>query len=264
MSLSLAAIAAAADTLATRRRHGVSGGLLPSDCRPQSVQDALRIQAQVMQRMSDEVGGWKCGTPQGDRLVVAPIYGSTIHQGQQVPVWPSALEGAGVRVEPELAFVLARDLPVRDVAYAPADVDAALSHAHLALELIASRYDTDVDQQFEDKLADGLVNQGLYLGPRVSVDKARAAQALSIAWKDAQATHPLTGVHPDREPLKPLYWLVEHLRAEGIGLKAGQVVITGSYAGTFPCPLHQLLAFSYGDLGQFELTFVSRSQGVLG
>lgn len=259
MHLSQAAVDQAAHGLAARRRQGLSGPLLPEDCRPRSVPDALRIQAGVIERMGDAVGGWKCGTPQGDRCVVAPIYASTIHTGPDVPVWPSAEGGAAVRIEPELAFVLAHDLPARDQPYTSDEVDAALSHAHLALELIASRYDADEVPTFEDKLADGLVNQGLYLGPRVDIDAAKQAQAFPIAWQDAAALHALDGVHPDRAPLKPLYWLVEHLRSTGQGLRAGQVVITGSYAGTFPCPLRQVLHFSYGGLGRFEVTFQARA-----
>ena len=40
--------------------------------------------------------------------------------------------------------------------------------------------------------------------------------------------------------------------------QAQQVVITGSYAGTFPCPVDQDLSFTYGDLGRFKVRFHAR------
>ena len=40
----------------------------------------------------------------------------------------------------------------------------------------------------------------------------------------------------DADPRRPLYWLAEFLRQQGIGLRAGQVVITGSLAGAPALP----------------------------
>ncbi len=42
--------------------------------------------------------------------------------------------------------------------------------------------------------------------------------------------------HPNHDPLSPLYWLVNHLSSQGIGLKQGEWVITGSYAGVVQVP----------------------------
>ncbi|MBI2731947.1 MAG: hydratase, partial [Aquabacterium sp.] len=68
------------------------------------------------------------------------------------------------------------------------------------------------------------------------------------------------GQHPDPLPRLPLYWLVEYLREQGIGLQAGQAVITGSYAGTFPLPVDRDIALRYGDLGDFHVQFTARAR----
>lgn len=256
MTLSAQAVTEAAIELARRRKAGLHGPRLPDACRPAGLADALAIQSQVSVHMGGAVGAYKCGTPTDDRVVVAPIYSSTISTEPVCAVWA---QNGRVRVEPELAFVLGRDLPARDQTYSHAEIDAAIGTVHLALELIDSRYDDQADLTFADRLADGLVNQGLWLGPEVPWQQASQAQAFAVEWSVGQgAGTTLTGRHPNDNPLLPLYWLVDHLRATGQGLQAGQVVITGSYAGTFPCPVEQDLSFTYGDLGRFKVRFHAR------
>ena len=258
MTLSSDAICQAAIELASRRQAGHHGPRLPQDCRPTSLADALAIQREVSAHMGDAIGGWKCGTPTEDRVVVAPIYQQTISSGESCVVWSTQGQ---VRVEPELAFVLGHDLPARDQPYDAAEVEAAIARVHLALELIDSRYDDQAELTFADRLADGLVNQGLWLGPPVPWAQAQAARCFPVRWGAAGADAvELPGQHPNDDPLAPLHWLVEHLRTSGQGLQAGQVVITGSYAGTFPCPVDPALHFAYGDLGRFTLRFQARTR----
>lgn len=252
---------AAAAILAQRRLQGLQGPCLPDSLRPASLLDAMAIQRAVTPLMGDAVGGWKCGTPGPDKLVVAPIYVSTIHRqpaSAPCPVWAS--EGA-VRVEPELAFLLGCDLPVRAQPYSPDEVDAAIASTHLALELIDSRYNDPAVLSFADKLADGLVNQGLFIGPEVDGDLASHTRVMPIGVRvDEGAEQVRAGQHPDPLPRLPLYWLVEYLREQGVGLKAGQAVITGSYAGTFALPVGCDLFLRYGDLGTMSVRFSPRSR----
>lgn len=246
----------AAQILADRRLKGQRGPRLPDAIRPVTIEQALAIQTAVSDLMGDTVGGWKCGTPGPDKLVVAPIYSHTIHRYSPCAAW--ADEGR-VRIEPELAFVLGRDLPVREQAYAPEEVDAAIAHTHLALELIDSRYDASCELGFADKLADGLVNQGLFIGPEVDAARARQAHAMPIGVRvEGEADTDRAGQHPDPLPRLPLYWLVNHLRASGQRLHAGQVVITGSYAGTFAVPIERDLALIFGDLGRLSVKLTAR------
>jgi 2-keto-4-pentenoate hydratase len=46
-----------------------------------------------------------------------------------------------------------------------------------------------------------------------------------------------------------LYWIANFLAERGDGLRAGQVVTTGSYAGAIEVPLERALAVTFGDLG---------------
>lgn len=249
-------VISAATVLAVRRRNGEQGPRLPESCRPPDIDTALAIQAAVTEQLGDRIGGWKCATPAEGRVVLAPIYAGVIHDDSPCPAW---VRDGQVRVEPELAFILGQDLPARDIPYTPADVDAAIERTHLALELIDSRYSDPGSVPFAENLADGLLNQGLLIGPQVDSEKARAAGTMTIRVNlETGRDTELEGRHPNGEPLAPLYWLVEFLRSKGHGLQAGQAVITGSYAGSFGVPVGEDIAIGYGDLGVLSVRFAQR------
>lgn len=260
MKLTPTQIQEAARLLAHRRLHGLQGEVLPDDCRPHTLDDAWAIQQAVGPCMGLDVVGWKCGTPGPDKRVVAPIYAGTVHRAAAtpVPVWAHA---ASVRIEPELAFVFGRDLPARSGPFSHAEIDAAVSSMHMALELIDSRYADEQAPTFADKLADGLVNQGLFIGPPVAWQAACASPAFDILTRiDEAPPQRRPGCHPDRDVRAPLYWLVSYLHQQGLGLQAGQAVITGSYAGTFAVPLARRITVTYEGLGEMACSFMARER----
>lgn len=277
--LSPEAIRTAAHDLATRRLTGRVGGVLPGPCRPTTLSDALAVQeavsAELAQRTAERVVGWKCGLPGADTWVLAPLYASTLYRSDDgaddgvaeegrpppasCPVWT---QQGQVKVEPELAFVLGRDLPPRAQPYEADEVRAAIARAHLALELIDKRYDEQVPLRFTDLLADGLVNQGLWLGPAIDLASAYTAHTLDIDV--SAAAQPLLsqrGAHPAGDSVQPLCWLAEFLRRRGQGLQAGQIVITGSYAGAPWVPVGPMLQVRFGHLGTVTLRFQARARG---
>lgn len=69
---------------------------------------------------------------------------------------------------------------------------------------------------------------------------------LSVGGREVEQ-HP--GFHPNDRPKAGLYWLANFLREQGLGLHAGQHVITGSYAGFLDVPAHQDIELVYGELG---------------
>jgi 2-keto-4-pentenoate hydratase len=194
--------AQAAIELIARRNQGYVAGRLPESYRPADAEAGWLIQQQVTQGLGRAVVGWKCGLPTEGRLVVAPIYAGSVHEAPDV-VLPARQTGpVEAKFEPEIAFVMAQDLPPRAQAYTEQELDAALLHARCALEIIASRYDDDAQVPFPEHLADGLLNAGLVLGAVVS----------DIDWPDFELTVQQQGVgtvhhaarHPDGHPRRPL------------------------------------------------------------
>ncbi|RKQ55414.1 2-keto-4-pentenoate hydratase [Vogesella indigofera] len=248
-------IRAAAIALAARRLSGTQGPLLADAQAPQTPDDALAIQQAVSGLLNDAIGGWKCGLPDNDKIVAAPIYATTIHTAAPCPVW---LRDGAVRVEPELAFVFDGGLPLRAEPYTAAEIRAAITRVHLALELIDSRYQPLPKPPFLQSLADGLVNQGLLLGPQVERDAAFAANVLGLVLNQGEREETLAGVHPAGDPLAPLYWLQGFLAERGEAILPGQVVITGSYAGVLTLAPDSEVTLRYGELGQLSACFSAR------
>jgi 2-keto-4-pentenoate hydratase len=236
----------AARILVTARRKGELVGRLPVELLPANVDDGFAIQQEV----SHQLGG----------RIAAPIYDAYIHRGDVCRM--SGPPRAFVRAEPELALLLNRDLPTRRDAYSEAEVLAALGHTHLALELLGSRYSHPETLTFPELLADGLFNAGLVIGPRVSsVAGATLADLpveldISLASVGQKAVT-FAGRHPDRSMLAPIVWLTNFLRVRGLGLHAGQAVITGSYAGVLDLPIGCELRVGFGNLGTLPITFLS-------
>ncbi|MDC7691425.1 2-keto-4-pentenoate hydratase [Vogesella indigofera] len=251
-------IRAAAITLAARRLSGSQGPLLADAQAPQTPADALAIQQAVSGLLNDAIGGWKCGLPDSDKVVAAPIYATSIHSSHTAAPCPVWLRDGAVRVEPELAFVFDGGLPLRAESYTEAEIRAAITRVHLALELIDSRYLPVPKPPFLQSLADGLVNQGLLLGPQVERDAAFAAKVLGLVLNQGEREETLAGVHPVGDPLAPLYWLQGFLAARGEAILPGQVVITGSYAGVLALAPDSEVTLRYGELGQLSACFSAR------
>ena len=253
----------AAAILIERRQTGTQGDRLPESCRPTSIEEALAIQAAVSEHwcdiMDDSVGGWKCLLPVGDKVIIGPIYTRTIDSIAPISLWPKPGTTNIVRIEPELAFFFGQDLPPREQPYSSADVDAAISHTHLALELINCRYTDPSQCTYPEMLADGLVNQGLFIGPQVDSELARNASEFTLNVSQNGELGTYQAKHPNTHPRAPLYWLAEFLRSQGQGIVAGQAVITGSFAGVLEVPMNTDISLEYVGLGKLDMSFRTKS-----
>jgi len=255
-------IQAAAQVLFNRRlKQQVTGPLAP-ELRPASVDDALAIQQQLtllMEQAGDRVAGWKCALPiEIDGLknvpVVAPIFRNSTYTDSPCPI---QLDQGVCKIEPEIAFRFGHDLPHRHEPFSEEEIMAALSGAHLALELILSRYLNPDSVSYCEHLADCLFNQGLFLGPEIPLEQAFSASEIgfvltgSAGISDAR----IDGKHPAVYPQLPLFWMVNYLSQKGIDIKAGQVVITSSYAGVIEVAPEINFTLQYEKLGEIGLRF---------
>lgn len=247
-----------AQQLVAARNARRPGARLPASCRPPDADAGLAMQRRVSEMLELAIGGWKCSVPTAERkIAAAAIFAPTIVSVAPCPIVPIADKA---RVEPEIAFVLARDLPARATPYDEADVRAAIGEARLALELMGPRYADPSAVTFPELLADSIANQGLFVGPVLSNAVGLSLDAFPIVIDGADGTLiTRDGKHPDGHPLRPLYWLANFLAAggygEGVWLKAGQIVTTGSYCGVIDLPLETELVVRYGDFGTLAVQF---------
>lgn len=252
----------AARHLLAARRVGQPGPRVPESHRPTEVEDALAIQQRVQAALGVATGGWKCSVPTADRPVAcAAIFAPAIARTS-----PCAVAGSGTaaRIEPEIAFVLGRELPPRETPYTEAEVRAAIAETRLVLEILGSRYANPESVGFPELLADQISNAGLFVGPIVEDALDRPLGAFPIAVDGPTGSiHRRDGRHPDGHPLRPLIWLANHLAARGEigGLKAGQIVTTGSYAGALEAPVAVPLAIVFDGLGQIAVELRPATEG---
>jgi 2-keto-4-pentenoate hydratase len=167
--------------------------------------------------------------------------------------------GTTVRIEPEIAFVLARDLPPRSAPYSDPELRSAIAETRLVLEVLDSRYADPSGLTFPELLADQVSNQGLFVGPVLRDALSRPLEGFPVAVDGpAGALHRREGRHPDGHPLRPFLWLANFLaaRQEVGGLRAGQIVTTGSYAGALEVPIAAPISVTLGDLGEVRVELV--------
>ena len=255
------AIKSAAQYLTELRNTGRFGARLPEPSRPATLDDALKIQDRMVRVYGQEVGGYKCSVPKAERTVIAPIFAPTIQSSGPCYVRAATPQaGDTARIEPEIAFMLGRDLPPRATPYTEAEIRAAVGEVRLVLELLACRYLDPKELPFVEMLADCVSNQGLFVGPVVAggLEAELTKFALRIERIDGAAPAMVKeqeGKHPDGNPLLPLYWIANFQAARGNGLRAGQIITTGSYAGMIDVPLAVPLRIQFGGLGEILVEF---------
>lgn len=212
--------------LSTRRGALLRLGGLPDALRPRTEDDAYAIQQAVVGQLGG-VGGWKVGSPnkQATHFTCAPLPAGTIVDG------PVTIAGSDRGVEAEIAVRLGRDLPAREAPYTVADIKAAIASAHPAIEVLESRFaDPDAAGPLCG-LADSLSNHTLVLGPAIAhwdrIDFAEETVRLLVDGAEIKAGK----ANPGGEMLRLVVWLANVGTRWAGGMRADQVVTTGSWTG---------------------------------
>ena len=243
----------AAQLLVAARRSLTPGPCLPESSRPADSDDALAIQDRVLELLGETVGGWKCGLPNAAGLVVASLPASAILRSL-----PCAVPGEEGLIEPEIAFVMGRDLPPRATPYSDEEIRAAIAESRLVVELITTRYADKASATPLEILADGFNHHGLFIGPVIPGVLDQPLERLHVTIRTASEVlfdkvHP----HPSGLPINSLRWLVHFLNGRGQGLIAGEVVTTGSYAGIVHAPVDVPIHVVLGTLGALDIALIT-------
>jgi 2-keto-4-pentenoate hydratase len=209
-------------------RRGASPRLegLPAGLRPQTEAEAYAIQQAVVAELGG-IGGWKVGSPNpaSTHFTCAPLPAGTVLDG------PVTIEGSDHGVEAEIAVRLGRDLPPRESPYTIEDIRAAIASAHPAIEVLESRFVDLAAAGPLSGLADSLSNHSLVLGPAIAdweqVDLTRETVRLMV--DGVEIKHGTA--NPGGEMLRLVVWLANEGTRWAGGLRAGQVVTTGSWTG---------------------------------
>jgi 2-oxo-hept-3-ene-1,7-dioate hydratase len=163
------------------------------------------------------------------------------------------------RVEVELAFVLKQDLQGPNVTVD--QVLAATDYVTPAIEIIDSRIEqfdrnTQVMRKVFDTISDNAANAGIVVGAE-KVDPLRT----NLPWCGAilklngvvEETGLAAGVQG--HPAVGIAWLANKLAPWGEHLKAGQIVLAGSFTKPVPAKVGDVFDADYGLLGRLQFKF---------
>ncbi|AWB65017.1 hydratase [Saccharobesus litoralis] len=245
----------AANELLSRRVAGTKAPRLDESIRPTSLDDVFAIHAEMSQQL--KVGGWKCLLPPAEgKVIAAPIFENSKQSGASCELFA---DNDCARLEPEITFILGKDLPAKEGGYSESEIKEAISSTHMALELMQARYATDSQADYFEKLADCMVNQGLFIGPELDKQAAFNANEMTIKVNQPGDDRAFSGVHPNGQADKPLYWFVNYMSERGIDLLAGQAIITGSFCGIVEVAFDQPTTISYEGLGEYQVQFTAKA-----
>jgi 2-keto-4-pentenoate hydratase len=245
-------IASAARALLDARATGTPLASLPASAELRSDADAYAIQDQQIAALG-AVAGWKVGASAPDAEPnCAPLPASLVMRSPQtfVPMrFPLHL------VEAEIAFTIGRDLPRRASAYTIDDVARAIASVHAAIEILGSRFIDWRAQPPLARLADFQTNGALVVGEGratdTRVDQRRLAVRVDVA--EAPALQ-ITGGNAAGDVFRLLAWLANHATARRGGLRAGEIVTTGSCIGAYAVPPGSRVRATFDGLAPVEVT----------
>jgi 2-oxo-hept-3-ene-1,7-dioate hydratase len=163
------------------------------------------------------------------------------------------------RVEVELAFVLGRDLQGPGVTLM--DVLRATDYVTPALEIIDARFhqvdpETKITRKVLDTISDNAANAALVIGGlpvRVDAVDLRWVGAALMRNGVVEETGVALGVL--NHPGNGVAWLANKLALMGVGLKAGHVILSGSFTRPVYAKQGDVFCVDYGKLNSINCRF---------
>lgn len=226
-----------------------------------TIDDAYQIQLRMIQRRLDageRVVGKKIGVTSKvvmDMLKVnQPDFGQLLsgmvfNEGQPL----SMSQFIAPKAEAEVAFVLSRDLMGPGVT--AADVLRATDCVMPCFEIVDSRI-KDWKIKIQDTVADNASCGVLTLGGvRRSPRQLDLALAGMVLEKNGEVISTSTGASVQGSPVNAVAWLANTLGRLGIGLKAGDIILSGSQSPLVPVVAGDSLYCSVGGLGGTSVRF---------
>jgi len=221
--------------------------------RPRSFVEAYAIQDAVT-RARGEWGGWKVGAPSLEATpLCAPLYRSGLVSS------PASLRDEDYRsrgVEAEVAFTFVRGLAPRSAAYTRDEVLSAISTAHAGLEVVESRYAEPSKLDALSAAADSQGHRGYVVGPPLLDWRGLDLKTLPVSLLvNGQPAVERTGGNTSGDVFRLLVWLANEGSVRLGGIRAGDVVTTGSTTGLTVVPIGAHVVARFQGLGEAALTF---------
>ena len=184
--------------------------------------------------------------------VAEPLYG-WLTDDMAIDAGQSLLCGQFIqpRCEPEIAFLIGRDIEGAGVS--AAQVLAATEAVVAAVDVLDSRY-SGYKFTLADVIADNSSGAGFVLGG-VALDPRGLDLRLTGVVLELNGTLVATaaGAAVLGHPAASVAWLVRKLAARGMGLSAGQIVLSGALTEAVPVSPGDVVTARFDRLGTVEV-----------
>jgi 2-keto-4-pentenoate hydratase len=254
----------AAGIIATARRNRVRLKALSPDVVPRSEAEGYQVQRALHDLMLPETGalvGYKIGCTskvmQEYLDIPHPCGGGVFARGVfESGARLNASDYVSVGVECEIAVRLLRDLAPSEEPFTAEWVMEAVEAYFPAIEIVDERYESWQTLGAPTLIADDFFAAGCVLGE--GVPRSAAPNLLKVTGRaivNGVEAGRGTGADVLGDPHNALAWLANHLAAEGKGLHAGQIVLTGSVVKTVWLNPGDHVAMELSGLGKVEAVF---------
>ena len=163
------------------------------------------------------------------------------------------------RIEAEIAFVFKRDLTGKNITLF--DVLNATDYVSPALEILDTRIlrvdpDSGTTRNVCDTIADNAANAGIVLGGRAcKPNDIDLRWAGAIVSRNAVVEETGLGAGVLNHPAQGIVWLANRLAQYGEAIRAGQLVISGSFIRPVEAPHGSTINADFGPLGSVGVYF---------
>jgi 2-oxo-3-hexenedioate decarboxylase/2-keto-4-pentenoate hydratase len=256
---------AAAIAIAAARRNRTPLEPLAANVAPQTEADGYRIQEALRDLLAAEFGalvGYKIGCTSAVMQeyldIPHPCGGSVFARGvHDSGASLRAKDFVRVGVECEIAVRLASDLAPSAAPFTAESVAQTIEAYLPAIEIVDDRYADWQTLGAPTLVADDFFAAGCVLGKPVA--RPKAPDLLDVIGRavvnDVEVSSG-TGADVLGHPHNALAWLANHLAADGKGLRAGQIVLTGSLVKTIWLDAGDRVTMDLSGLGRVGVTFI--------
>lgn len=262
-----AEIEAAAEMLVRAERSGEQCGLISLEYPKITMDEAYAVQDAFVARKTDagcQPIGWKIGLTsramQQALNITTPDSGVLLDDmlfqtGDHIP----AGRFIEPRIEAEIAFIMGSDLRGGDVTRD--EVIAATDYVSPSLEILDTRIlrkdpKTGTPRVIFDTVADNAANAGVVLGTaRHQIADCDLRWVGAVVKRDGVVEETGLGAGVQDDPVVGIVWLVQRLAAYGKGLKAGDIVLSGSFIRPIEAPAGSRFDADFGGFGSVQLAF---------
>ena len=263
----------AAKLLADAWRDMTTIDALPPALRPHTFEEAYAIQDEMAALIGQPAAGWKIGPASPglmraegfDEPAAGRVFEPNIYRS------PAELPHGRItnaKLECEFALRIGADVAPRDQAYTAEEL-APLAVLCPALEVSGCRFATpgavvttgwartsDMPSPL-DRLADNGGAGALVVGDEIPRWQDLSLESLPVVLR-IDGGPPVANFEGDcrSDPLEVLVWLANFVSRRGIGLRAGDLVATGSATHAQPLHAGASAVAEFPELGELRLTII--------